>query len=200
MVAVSDDALLRLWGPWPPARASVPSPPARPPWLGSKALECGLVDPSESVVLLVTGREVKASGAPTVPVRVAVVESLDEVEARPGGRGGRRCRWPRRPPARVRRGGPFADRTSITSSTNYADTDERPNTLLPQIRRSSCLSQLVPEAFNEEALYVDLQPTFGHSLFLKCEGFNFAGSVKLKAAREMVEAAERDGVRPRSRS
>jgi cysteine synthase len=28
---------------------------------------------------------------------------------------------------------------------------------------------------------------------LKCEGFNFAGSIKLKAATEMVEAAERDG-------
>ena len=32
------------------------------------------------------------------------------------------------------------------------------------------------------------------SLFLKCEGFNFAGSVKLKAATEMVESAERDGL------
>ncbi|GAA2307633.1 2,3-diaminopropionate biosynthesis protein SbnA [Actinomadura luteofluorescens] len=30
-------------------------------------------------------------------------------------------------------------------------------------------------------------------LYLKCEGFNFAGSVKLKAAAAMVEAAERDG-------
>jgi cysteine synthase A len=52
----------------------------------------------------------------------------------------------------------------------------------------------VPEAFNEEELYVDLRSLFGRSLFLKCEGFNFAGSVKLKAANEMVEAAERDGV------
>jgi cysteine synthase A len=51
----------------------------------------------------------------------------------------------------------------------------------------------VPEAFNEEGLYVDLQSIFGHSLFLKCEGFNFAGSIKLKAAAEMVEAADRDG-------
>jgi N-(2-amino-2-carboxyethyl)-L-glutamate synthase len=51
-----------------------------------------------------------------------------------------------------------------------------------------------PEAFNEEELYVDLRSMFGHSLFLKCEGFNFAGSVKLKAATEMVEAAERDGL------
>ena len=52
----------------------------------------------------------------------------------------------------------------------------------------------VPEAFNEDELYVDLQSIMGHSLFLKCEGFNFAGSIKLKAAAEMVEAADRDGV------
>src|ERR1700735_1738178 len=51
-----------------------------------------------------------------------------------------------------------------------------------------------PQAFNEDDLYVDLRPIFGPSLFLKCEGFNFAGSVKLKAATEMVEAADRDGV------
>ncbi|MFJ8795430.1 2,3-diaminopropionate biosynthesis protein SbnA [Streptomyces sp. NPDC102462] len=51
-----------------------------------------------------------------------------------------------------------------------------------------------PHAFNEGQLYVDLQPTLGRSLYLKCEGFNFAGSIKLKAAVEMVEAAERDGV------
>ena len=51
----------------------------------------------------------------------------------------------------------------------------------------------VPQDFNEDELYVDLRSIFGHSLFLKCEGFNFAGSIKLKAATEMVEAAERDG-------
>ena len=51
-----------------------------------------------------------------------------------------------------------------------------------------------PQGFNEEDVYVDLEPSFGHSVFLKCEGFNFAGSIKLKAATEMVEAAERDGV------
>lgn len=51
-----------------------------------------------------------------------------------------------------------------------------------------------PQAFHEEDLYIDMQPIFGHSLFLKCEGFNFAGSIKLKAAVEMVEAAERDGI------
>jgi N-(2-amino-2-carboxyethyl)-L-glutamate synthase len=52
----------------------------------------------------------------------------------------------------------------------------------------------VPQAFNEDELYVDLRSIFGQSLFLKCEGFNFAGSVKLKAATEMVEAADRDGL------
>ncbi|MFF3465070.1 2,3-diaminopropionate biosynthesis protein SbnA [Streptomyces sp. NPDC001984] len=51
-----------------------------------------------------------------------------------------------------------------------------------------------PHAFNESQLYVDLEPIFGHSLYLKCEGFNFAGSIKLKAAVEMVETAEREGV------
>jgi N-(2-amino-2-carboxyethyl)-L-glutamate synthase len=57
----------------------------------------------------------------------------------------------------------------------------------------------IPQAFNEEELYVDLQPIFGRSLFLKCEGFNFAGSIKLKAANEMVQAAARDGIlTPRS--
>jgi len=57
----------------------------------------------------------------------------------------------------------------------------------------------VPQDFNEEELFVDVRPILGHPLFLKCEGFNFAGSVKLKAATAMVRAAERDGVlTPRS--
>ncbi|MCF3128983.1 2,3-diaminopropionate biosynthesis protein SbnA [Streptomyces olivochromogenes] len=51
-----------------------------------------------------------------------------------------------------------------------------------------------PQAFNEDDLYVDLEGIFEHPLFLKCEGFNFAGSIKIKAAAEMVEAAERDGL------
>ena len=51
-----------------------------------------------------------------------------------------------------------------------------------------------PQEFNEDRLFVDLRPVFGQQLFLKCEGFNFAGSIKLKAATEMVEAAERDGL------
>jgi cysteine synthase A len=52
----------------------------------------------------------------------------------------------------------------------------------------------VPQEFNENDLYVDLQSIIGRPLFLKCEGFNFAGSVKLKAANAMVETAERAGV------
>ncbi|GAA5147478.1 2,3-diaminopropionate biosynthesis protein SbnA [Pseudonocardia eucalypti] len=52
----------------------------------------------------------------------------------------------------------------------------------------------LPQEYNEEGLFVDLRSIFGSSLFLKCEGFNFAGSIKLKAAAGMVEAAERDGL------
>ncbi|MFD7029425.1 2,3-diaminopropionate biosynthesis protein SbnA [Streptomyces sp. NPDC059917] len=50
------------------------------------------------------------------------------------------------------------------------------------------------QEYHEEDLFVDLRRTFGRRLFLKCEGFNFAGSIKLKAARAMVEAAEASGV------
>jgi cysteine synthase A len=50
-----------------------------------------------------------------------------------------------------------------------------------------------PHEYNEDALYVDLAPSFGMPLYLKCESFNFAGSIKQKAAVEMVEAAEKDG-------
>ncbi|MEV3923819.1 2,3-diaminopropionate biosynthesis protein SbnA [Actinomadura coerulea] len=50
-----------------------------------------------------------------------------------------------------------------------------------------------PQEFNVDDLYVDLRHVIESPLYLKCEGFNFAGSVKLKAAAAMVEAAERDG-------
>jgi N-(2-amino-2-carboxyethyl)-L-glutamate synthase len=56
-----------------------------------------------------------------------------------------------------------------------------------------------PLEFNAERLFVDLRPALGHPLFLKCEGLNFAGSIKMKAALAMVEAAERAGrLRPGS--
>ncbi|MES4903974.1 MULTISPECIES: 2,3-diaminopropionate biosynthesis protein SbnA [unclassified Streptomyces] len=51
-----------------------------------------------------------------------------------------------------------------------------------------------PQEFNTEDLYIDLRPLLGSPLHLKCEGFNFAGSVKLKAAATMVEAAEQSGL------
>jgi cysteine synthase A len=51
-----------------------------------------------------------------------------------------------------------------------------------------------PQDFHEEQLYVDLRSIVGRALYLKCEGFNFAGSIKMKAATEMVEAAEREGI------
>ncbi|GAB2963705.1 2,3-diaminopropionate biosynthesis protein SbnA [Saccharothrix stipae] len=50
-----------------------------------------------------------------------------------------------------------------------------------------------PQEFNVDDLYVDLRRLSGHPLYLKCEGFNFAGSIKLKAANEMVSAAVRAG-------
>jgi len=51
-----------------------------------------------------------------------------------------------------------------------------------------------PHEFNVDQLYIDLQPIFSRSLYLKCEGLNMAGSIKLKAATEMVAAAERAGI------
>jgi 2,3-diaminopropionate biosynthesis protein SbnA len=51
-----------------------------------------------------------------------------------------------------------------------------------------------PHEFNSGDLYVDLRRSVGLPLLLKCEGFNFARSIKLKAATEMVEGAERHGV------
>ena len=50
-----------------------------------------------------------------------------------------------------------------------------------------------PEQFNTDQLFVDLRTVIGHSVYLKVEGFNFAGSVKLKAATAMVDGAEADG-------
>jgi N-(2-amino-2-carboxyethyl)-L-glutamate synthase len=51
-----------------------------------------------------------------------------------------------------------------------------------------------PHAYLEDNLYIDLTPIFGRSLFLKCEAFNFPGSVKVKAAIAMVEGAEKEGL------
>lgn len=54
------------------------------------------------------------------------------------------------------------------------------------------------EALDDE-VYIDLRRALGVNLILKCEGFNFAGSVKLRAAVSLVDAAVRDGrVGPRT--
>ncbi|MQY15208.1 putative siderophore biosynthesis protein SbnA [Streptomyces sp. RB5] len=55
-----------------------------------------------------------------------------------------------------------------------------------------------PHQFNTEDLYVDLREMYGYPLHLKCEGFNFAGSIKLKAAASMIEAAENSGALTRN--
>ena len=51
-----------------------------------------------------------------------------------------------------------------------------------------------PQDFHVDDLYVDLEGMLGRTLYLKCEAFNFAGSVKLKAASGMIAAAERSGL------
>ncbi|MCA2218373.1 2,3-diaminopropionate biosynthesis protein SbnA [Jidongwangia harbinensis] len=56
-----------------------------------------------------------------------------------------------------------------------------------------------PQEFHVDDVFVDLRFLGPHPLFLKCEAFNFAGSVKLRPAEEMVAAAERSGrLRPGS--
>ena len=81
LVAVSDHALLRAVGTLA-SRAGVGAEPAGAAGLAGleAALGCGLLRHSETAVLLVTGREVKAAAAPAQHGRVAPVESLDDVE------------------------------------------------------------------------------------------------------------------------
>jgi len=80
MVAVTDEALLAAVATLA-CEAGVGAEPAGAAALAGldRAVEHDLVDRSETIVLLVTGREVKA-GTPADPARVAVVETLDEVE------------------------------------------------------------------------------------------------------------------------
>jgi threonine synthase len=81
MVAVGDGLLLRAVATLA-RRAGVGAEPAGAAALAGlePAIEGGLAARSETVVLLVTGREVKVGGAPAEPGRVAVVERLEEVE------------------------------------------------------------------------------------------------------------------------
>ena len=81
MVAVSDDLLLRAVATLA-RRAGVGAEPAGAAALAGlePAIERGLAARPETVVLLVTGREVKVSGAPADQGRVVAVETLDEVD------------------------------------------------------------------------------------------------------------------------
>ncbi|MFD6517057.1 2,3-diaminopropionate biosynthesis protein SbnA [Rhodococcus sp. NPDC060176] len=45
----------------------------------------------------------------------------------------------------------------------------------------------------ESQIYVDLLPSLGFDLKLKCEGFNFAGSLKMRAAARLISGAEERG-------
>jgi threonine synthase len=81
MIAVTEDALLDAVGTLA-ARAGVGAEPAGAAGLAGleAALRAGLIDRSETVVLLITGRETKATGRPPALDRVATVETLDDVE------------------------------------------------------------------------------------------------------------------------
>ncbi|MBB5960727.1 cysteine synthase A [Saccharothrix tamanrassetensis] len=50
-----------------------------------------------------------------------------------------------------------------------------------------------PHELLDTDVYVDLAGPFGRRLLLRCEGFNFGGSVKMRTAAALVAAAERDG-------
>ncbi|MET8299052.1 pyridoxal-phosphate dependent enzyme [Streptomyces sp. NPDC006678] len=81
MMAVTDTALLSAVSTLADT-AGVNAEPAGAAALAglNSAIEHGLADPSESVVLLVTGRETKASGEPAEQSRITVIDTLDEVE------------------------------------------------------------------------------------------------------------------------
>ncbi|MFE1872685.1 2,3-diaminopropionate biosynthesis protein SbnA [Streptomyces sp. NPDC059496] len=49
-----------------------------------------------------------------------------------------------------------------------------------------------PHHLTDSDLFIDLAPVLGHALHMKCEGLNFGGSIKLRAAASMIAAAERD--------
>lgn len=49
------------------------------------------------------------------------------------------------------------------------------------------------DQFNVPDLFIDLEPLFGERLLLKCEGMNFAGSIKYKTAVNMLDDAARSG-------
>ncbi|MDR7301235.1 2,3-diaminopropionate biosynthesis protein SbnA [Haloactinomyces albus] len=48
--------------------------------------------------------------------------------------------------------------------------------------------------FLDSEVYIDLRHVLDSPLYLKCEGFNFAGSVKVRSAAWMVASAQREGI------
>jgi cysteine synthase A len=64
-------------------------------------------------------------------------------------------------------------------------------TPVPRAARPTIISS--PEQFNVADLYIDLRGLLSASVFLKCEQMNFAGSIKLKTARSLVDRAEQEG-------
>jgi threonine synthase len=81
MVAVTEDALLSAVATLA-AKAGVGAEPAGAAALAGleSAIEYGLADRLETIVLLVTGREIKTGRGPTDLGQVAVVERLEDVE------------------------------------------------------------------------------------------------------------------------
>lgn len=56
-----------------------------------------------------------------------------------------------------------------------------------------------PHELLESDIYLSLRSMTGRDLHLKCEGLNFAGSIKIRTAAGLLAAAERDGlIRPDS--
>jgi 2,3-diaminopropionate biosynthesis protein SbnA len=51
-----------------------------------------------------------------------------------------------------------------------------------------------PQELVDSDVFVDLTSVVGRTIYLKCEGFNFGGSIKMKAAAAMVADAEQNGV------
>jgi cysteine synthase A len=88
----------------------------------------------------------------------------------------------------------------MTSVHDRSLREPVPQFLVPEshpVRADARVGALIireAEAFNQPDLYVDLAAVLRVPIYLKCEGFNFAGSIKLKAATEMVAAAEQDGL------
>ncbi|WP_018332176.1 2,3-diaminopropionate biosynthesis protein SbnA [Actinomycetospora chiangmaiensis] len=83
--------------------------------------------------------------------------------------------------------GPVRDGRSSAGSPVPRPTHPGPRHVPPPNIVSS------PQQFNTHDLFVDMRPIVDQKLFCKVEGMNFAGSVKLKAAAAMVEAAEAAG-------